>query len=126
MGDPVEHPAIVVVDDDRDTLNILRRLLDTCIGLHNIISACTAAEALNQIERQAVALVITDYCMPDMNGLQLTAAIKERDPETRVVLMTGRPLSDLQEQVCTPQADYYLAKPFSLTTLERIVYGMLA
>jgi CheY-like chemotaxis protein len=74
------NPAIVLVEDEPDILIILHRLMRDLTGGYDIVTVNGGAEALAQIALRPVPLVITDYNMPGMNGLQLTAAIKETSP----------------------------------------------
>jgi two-component system, response regulator, stage 0 sporulation protein F len=119
-------PALVVIDDERDILTILHRVLRGLSGDYDIITTSNSAEVLAQMELRPVPLVITDYHMAGMNGLQLTAAIKERAPDTCVVLITAFASPELQKRARAHQVDYYLPKPFALDTLEQIVRTTLA
>ena len=120
------EPAIVVVDDESDVLMILYRLLRDFTARHEIITASSAAEALAQIEQRRVALVITDYNMAGMNGLQLAETIKTRAPSTQVVLITAYSSHELERRATRQRVDYYLPKPFSLDALEQIVQAVFA
>lgn len=120
------HPALLVIDDERDILTILHRALRGLSGDYDIITTSNSAEVLAQMELRPVPLVITDYHLAGMNGLQLTAAIKERAPETCVVLITAFASPELQKRAHAQQVDYYLPKPFALETLEQIVRVTLA
>jgi CheY-like chemotaxis protein len=120
------HPAIIVVDDERDVLLILHRLLRDLVESCDIITASNGVEALSQLDQRRVALVITDYNMTGMNGLQLAAQVKARAPDTGVVLITAFASPDLQKRASKNSVDYYLPKPFALGTLEEIVQTMIA
>jgi len=65
---------ILVVDDDRDTLNVLRRLL-TREG-HEVIAAKTVADGLELSRAGRVDLLISDIALPDGSGYELMAAVK--------------------------------------------------
>jgi CheY-like chemotaxis protein len=94
-------------------------------GGYDIVTVNGGAEALAQIALRPVPLVITDYNMPGMNGLQLTAAIKETAPDTRVVLITAYATPELEKRAREHRVDYYLPKPFPLDRLEQIVRDVL-
>ena len=70
---------------------------------------------------RAVALVIADYHMPGMNGVQLTRAIKGVAPATRVAIMTAEDMRDVARQAHTVAADYVLPKPYELAHLQQII-----
>ena len=119
------HPTIVVVDDERGVVAILRRLLSDFGNNYDVITAGSAAEALAQIEGRQVALVITDYNMAGMDGLQLAEAIKQRTPSTGVVMITAYASPDLERRA-KARVDYFLTKPFALDALEQIVDKVIA
>jgi len=119
------HPTIVVVDDERGVVAVLRRLLSDFGNNYDVITASSAAEALAHIEGRNVALVITDYNMAGMDGLQLAEAIKQRTPSTGVVLITAYASPDLERRA-KARVDYFLTKPFALDALEQIVDKVIA
>jgi len=126
IASPPTKPAIIVVDDERDVVTILHRLLRDFAGGHEIITASSAAEVLVILDQRNVALVITDYSMCSMNGLQLAEAIKNRTPHTGIVLITAYGSPELERRAKEQKIDYYLRKPFSLDLLEGIVQRIIA
>ncbi|MDN5273726.1 response regulator [Chloroflexus sp. MS-CIW-1] len=119
------NPAIILVEDEPDILIILHRLMRDLTGGYDIITVHSGADALAQIALRRVPLVITDYNMPGMNGLQLAAAIKETSPDTCVVMITAYATPELEKRAREQRIDYYLAKPFPLDRLEHIVRDVL-
>lgn len=119
------NPAIILVEDEPDILIILHRLMRDLTGGYDILTVNGGADALAQLELRPVPLVITDYNMPGMNGLQLTAAIKETSPRTRVVMITAYATPELERKARDQRVDYYLPKPFPLDRLEQIVKEVL-
>lgn len=115
------NPAIVLVEDEPDILSILHRLMRDLTGGYDIVMVSSGIDALAQIALRRVPLVITDYNMPGMNGLQLTAAIKEVSPDTRVVLITAYATPELEKRAREQRVDHWLPKPFPLDRLEQIV-----
>jgi two-component system response regulator (stage 0 sporulation protein F) len=127
MSQDANHlPAIILVDDEPDILIILQRLLRGLTSGHDVIVANNGAAALEQLALRPARLVITDYNMPGMNGLQLTAAIKARTPETYVVMITAYTTSQLAQRARERGVDQYLPKPFEINMLERIIHDALA
>jgi two-component system, response regulator, stage 0 sporulation protein F len=114
-------PAIVVVDDEPDVLLILHRLLRDIADNHALVAVSTAHAALELLTMWTVSLLITDYNMLGMNGLELIAAAKKTSPHTRTVLITAYDSPDVQQQARAIPVDAYLAKPFPLDRLEQIV-----
>lgn len=119
------NPAIILVEDEPDILIILHRLMRDLTGGYDIITVNSGADALAQIALRRVPLVITDYNMPGMNGLQLAASIKETSPDTSVVMITAYATPELEKRAREQRIDYYLPKPFPLDRLEQIVRDVL-
>jgi len=122
---PADHgPApslkVLAVDDDGLVLfNTLAMLED--LG-HVALEARSGTEALDILEKNAVDLVITDQAMPQMSGMQLIAAIKERWPNLPVILATG--YAELPAGAI--QGMPKLAKPFSETDLASTITKLFA
>jgi two-component system response regulator (stage 0 sporulation protein F) len=114
-------PAIVVVDDESDALIILRRLFRDLVQDHAIVAVTTGQAALANFALCAVPLLITDYNMLGMNGLELIKAVKNISPQTRTVLITAYDSPELQHRILIDPVDDYLVKPFPLDRLEQIV-----
>ena len=84
-----DKPASIIIVDDEDV--VLRSLssllsLETDYEIHTFVSPFAALDAFKDIH---VDLVISDFLMPEMNGLELLAAIKRRYPDVVRVLLTG-------------------------------------
>jgi CheY-like chemotaxis protein len=107
---------ILIVDDEDNIREILHEYFDA-LGYH-IFEACDGEEALNiYLSENEIAVVITDIRMPNMNGLQLLDAIKQKNPNQPVILMTGYDLSKNEIANLTHQPDGYVTKPFNLTQM---------
>ena len=85
------------------------------------MTAGNGLEALEQLAEHSIALVLTDYNMPEMNGIDLAVAIKSRAPQVRVVLITAFATADLERRAREVGVDYFLPKPFQLDQVEQIV-----
>ena len=83
---------------------------------HRIIQAATAAEGLKLLKENAdVDLLITDFRMPDINGMEMIAQAKAMRPTIKTMLMTGY---DADDQRFAGLDAPRLAKPFGLDALE--------
>ena len=74
------HPTIILVDDEPAMLAILHRVMHDLASDYDVLPVPDGATALVQLAQRSVALVITDYQMPDMDGVALTTAIKASAP----------------------------------------------
>lgn len=83
-----QHPGtILLVDDNRDGVMARRCVLEE-LG-HKVISAGCGSDALQAVEEQNFDLIVTDYKMSPMDGLQLIAVLRDRNFRKPIILLTG-------------------------------------
>jgi len=116
-----QPPTILLVDDDPEALILLHRLLHSVARHCEIVAVENGIAALALTAMRPVALVITDYHMPGMNGVQLTGAIKAASPATRVAIITAYDVHDVARRAKAVAADYVLAKPYMLAQLKLMI-----
>ena len=75
------------MDDEKNILSILRDFL-SYEGFH-VNTAVNGTECLNLVETCLYDIVITDQNMPDIQGLEIARKIKEKSPETVIIMLTG-------------------------------------
>ena len=120
--DPSQRtPAIVLVDDELDVRFVLSCVLEFVADGFGIVAVSSGAEALDVLAARPVPLLITDYNMPIMNGLELTQAVKAAAPTTTVVLITAYATPELERRAKAVGADYFVPKPCPFDELETIV-----
>lgn len=112
---------ILVVDDDRLIVSLLEAGLQESDNDYAVTTALSAKEALVKLRHEAFALVMTDYQMPDMNGVELIQQIRTLSPSTPIVLMSAHPPDVMEEMIGKIQADGYLEKPISIDRLWELV-----
>ncbi len=116
-------PRILVVDDETDIRESLAKLLEKK-GF-----ACDAAgsgeEAIDCFEADPYDVVITDIRMPGMSGLDLVNQIKERMPDTIVLLMTAHASLDTAIEAVREGASDYLTKPVRLDNVVHKIRTLL-
>jgi CheY-like chemotaxis protein len=115
----------MIVEDDPVVLRVLTRLLGSIEGRFKVLTAKNGAEALLFLQSYPVALVLTDYNMPEMNGIDLAMQVKQASPATRVALLTAYATPDMECRAHSAGVDYFLAKPFHIDELDRIVQRAL-
>lgn len=88
MADSDEKNTIVIVDDEDMVLTSLNSFLS--LETNYVVKTFTSAtEALKYIEENDVHLVISDYLMPEMDGISLLARVREVKPEIPRIILTG-------------------------------------
>jgi DNA-binding NtrC family response regulator len=108
---PAERPFILVIDDEVAVNNNIRKILAK--KGYRVDQATRKAEALEKIQSRAYSLVILDLKMPGVKGLELLAAIRERQPAARVIIVTGYASIDTAVEGARLGAVGYVPKPFT-------------
>lgn len=112
---------ILVVDDNPDSIMILRSILEG--QGFTVATAQSGRAALDEIERQIPDLVLLDVMMPEMSGIEVLERIKTTHATSKVpVIMVTAKVQD--EDVMTGYqhgADYYITKP---CTAKQVLYGI--
>jgi two-component system, NtrC family, response regulator AtoC len=114
----MQTPTVLVVDDESLIRYALTERL-TAEG-YRVLEADTAAGALAKSE-EGVDLVLLDYRLPDGDGLAVLKRIKERDPDTLVILLTAYSNVETAVEVMKQGAYHYANKPFNLDEIALLV-----
>jgi len=80
---------ILVVDDDPMVLFVFHDTLRALGDAYEIVTTQSGLNALDEVKEEPFDLVITDLNMPDLNGVELTEAIRQTSPDTAVVWITA-------------------------------------
>jgi two-component system chemotaxis response regulator CheY len=108
---------ILVVDDSRAMRGIvLRTLREAGYGRHTLLEAGGGAEALQLAQQHSPEVVIADWNMPGMNGLDLLGAVRARHPETKFGLVTSE-AAKVRAQAMEAGARFVVAKPVTADAL---------
>jgi EAL domain-containing protein (putative c-di-GMP-specific phosphodiesterase class I) len=110
---------VLVVEDDRPLLELYTELL-LDEGFH-VAAALDGAGALRALEGDAFDVVLTDVVMPGATGVDVLRAVRERDLDVPVILVTGNPTVESAVQALEMGALHYLVKPVSAEELLRSV-----
>ena len=119
MAKKNRNEIILVVDDAPDTLEVLHRSVEH-MGF-SVFSCESAAEAFEILKNNPVDLVITDYHMPFIGGLDLIVHVRENYKNTEVIMITGYASVEGAVEAIKAGAEEYLAKPFTDDELEEAI-----
>ncbi|MEO8353190.1 MAG: response regulator [Chthoniobacteraceae bacterium] len=117
--EPVGPLRVLVVDDQTEICELIAEYLSA--DGHESITANNGCEAFDRYCSSDIDLVITDQSMPDMNGVQLAAAIKEKHEDARVILLTGFGDEMIASGSRPDNVDLIVAKPITAAELRRAV-----
>lgn len=119
---PAPGHTILVVEDEESNLRLIERLLKR--AGYQVLAAESPARALELFDAHVdeIVLLLTDVIMPEMNGLELFLALRERKPGLECVFMSGYTADILTSQGLEENEPRFLAKPFSRDDLLRAVH----
>lgn len=114
---------ILVIEDNVN----LREILKDCLEINNykVEIARNGQEGIMLLKKQWFDLVITDFRMPKMNGIEVIRWIKQRDPKVKTILISGDDMVFVEPVAKAAGADYIFAKPFDFSSLKKIINKLL-
>ncbi|NCT40501.1 MAG: response regulator [Alphaproteobacteria bacterium] len=125
--DDMSKLKVLIAEDQNEVRSMLRNMLME-LGINQIFESGDGREALNFIDSafDFVDLIICDWNMPNMNGVELLRQIRTVDPDIPFLMITGR--SDIESVVEAKSSGVsaYISKPFSPVQLEAKLRILLA
>jgi ActR/RegA family two-component response regulator len=112
---------VLIVDDEDGVLSVLKNSLRKLGDQFRVSTAAGGEEAMDMLIQRRYDLVVTDYKMAGMNGLELLEKVHAVHPETRVILMTAYGSAAVETEASRLQAWRYLAKPLEIDAFRQIV-----
>ncbi len=110
---------VLVAEDDEQVRRPLVRSLS--MAGYEVVAAENGREAFELLSSSAFDAIVSDIAMPELDGIQLLRAIRERDADIPVVLVTGAPDVATAMQAVKLGALLYLTKPVDLDEMKRVV-----
>ncbi len=110
---------IVVIEDDKITQVILEKALNS--WGHQVIACSNGEDGISTIFSEKPNIVITDFLMPGLNGLEVIERVKKQLPNTPIVLMTAYDEMQLTIKAMQAGAFDYIEKPINLKKLKNII-----
>src|SRR6266545_5510597 len=114
MGKGVGMATMLVVDDDRKLIDMLRRTL--AYEGYRVVTAVDGHEAIDKARRYKPDLVVLDWMLPGMDGIEVVRVLRSTDA-TPILMLTARDGVEDRVEGLDSGADDYLSKPFSFAEL---------
>ena len=109
--------SIVLVDDEKSYTDLMSQMLEENLDC-KVTTFTRPLDALNALPTLKPAVVVTDYYMPQLNGLEFMRLASALAPNAAVVLITGHNLSAAEDQIrALERMKGFLAKPFGWRVL---------
>jgi YesN/AraC family two-component response regulator len=119
-------PKRILIVDDEESLTFF--LGETLAGLslgYKVETAYSGEEALAKIDQRPFDLIITDFRMPDVDGLKLIERVRACHPQTRLILMTAYGNDHVEAEAHRLEVYRYITKPFQVEDLINAVHQAL-
>ncbi len=108
------RPSIILVDDDET----IRKAVSTCLkASFEVHVSKDGQDALKKAERRAYDAALIDIRLPDINGIELAKSIRQINPQTRTILITGYASIETAMRAIDEGVDGYVKKPIEPTEL---------
>ena len=107
-------PCILIVDDQRDIVRLLHSTLQTLGHTLEIVDAPSGEEALLEASRRKVNLLVADYLLPGISGVELMRKVKVRNPEMKVIFISGMTDRKARDEMLGAGAIAIFDKPIPL------------
>lgn len=106
---------VLIVDGQRGASRLLRSALETIEQGLLVADAQSGEEAMLEIHRQRFDLLVTDFLLPGINGLELKKKFQASNPDGRVIITLGTPDPHLQQKIAQAGADAFFQKPIPMS-----------
>lgn len=117
---------ILIVDDSKAMrMIVLRTLRQAGYGDHDVQEATNGREALEAIQLAPPDLVLTDWNMPEMSGLELVQTITDRELPIKVGMITSQGTAEMRQQAKNAGALFLLSKPFTADSFREALEPLL-
>lgn len=113
---------LLIVDDEQMIRNGLKCGIPwDSIGISNVFTAEDSYSALRICEENTIQIVITDICMPEIDGLELSKRLRHIYPAVRIIMLSGKADFSFAQQAMRLGAVDYLLKPINIHELKQCV-----
>ena len=106
---------VLLIEDDENTLLGLEKLLE--YEGFEVIGTSSGNQGLELLNQEEVQVVLCDYCLPDLNGLEVCQAVRERGKPTRFLLVTAYSNQELIQKAEEIGVEKVFSKPIDLDDL---------
>lgn len=119
-----DKKTILIIDDELDLCDVMREYLES--DELTVLVSCDGAQGLKRIQEDKPSLVVSDYRMPELNGLDLLKELKKLKIEVPVIWLTGQGSPELFREAWNNNVFDFYEKPFDLEKLKVSIHKALA
>ncbi|MDD4823207.1 MAG: two-component regulator propeller domain-containing protein [Bacteroidales bacterium] len=117
-------PVMLIVDDNEEMLTFLS---DSFSEIYQIVTAHNGVEALDKLKTNSVTLILSDWMMPDMDGVELCKSVRSDQLTSHIpfILLTAKTDMSSKIEGMDCGADAYIEKPFSIHYLKACIKNLV-
>jgi CheY-like chemotaxis protein len=117
--------SVLIIDDEKAILSVLKNSLNRYRGILTVFTAEDSLSGLDIVHHQQIDLVVSDYRMKGMTGIELLKAVRQYSPSTKFILMTAYGNRDLEKEAYRLNVYHYLEKPIDIQVFRQVVLSVL-
>jgi len=119
MGKTGRNLSIMLIDNDKYVRESLRVFFgDSPVDL---VIFKTAAEGLDALNTHTMDVVVSDYFLPDMDGLTLLKQVKKMQPDVIRILMATISSDELEQEIQKAEINRFIEKPLTVASLDTVI-----
>jgi DNA-binding NarL/FixJ family response regulator len=123
MNNPnINSLDILLVDDNEKYIEVIKLLIQENPIINKIYEATCGKTALEIIKEKKIDIVITDFNMPGMTGLELLRIIKLKYPYIKIIVLTMEGSISLFREIIKSEAEGYILKDTNNIELDKAIY----
>ncbi len=117
---------VLIVDDQQSMRGICKYILGQ-LGFKDITEAKSGRDALGKIEKDKFDLIISDWNMPDIDGLTLLKVLRKHPKTSKMpfIMATGRSDKEQVQEAITAGVNNYIIKPFDAGTMKKRIEAVI-
>ncbi len=117
---------ILIVDNSKTMRMIVARTLQRAgFGEHTIVQAADGKEGLAVVEEQSPDVILCDWTMPEMNGIELLKKLRADGNSVHFGFVTSESTTEMRDQASAAGAGFFVTKPFTPESLESAIGPVL-
>ncbi len=120
---PPQLKKVLVIDDQPIVTDLLVSVLER-MQYKSVVASC-GRDGVEMFEKDEFDLVITDLGMPDISGWEVSKAVKQKNPNVPVVVITGWGVDPDPDKMKDSKVDFVINKPFQIDQLEKIIKDLM-
>jgi DNA-binding NtrC family response regulator len=117
------HKSLLVIDDEKLVRWAIQKYMEK--EDFRVVSASDGAEAIEKIQEERFDVIITDFMMPEFNGMEVARKAKQIHPDTKVIMITAYGTVLDKEEAKKAGISMFLDKPFQLHEVKNAVSSLL-